>query len=478
MNMGKRFLSVVGVLLAAVFCLTVFAACIFSGGDDETDQSETQENVTYKIMYNDGTETHTVEVAYGDVYYITAIPSKEGYVFDGLYDAEIGGTKYVSSSGNALAPFTDKRNIVLFPHFTAKMHIIAFDYGEAQVNGQREIEVAYGEKLGDLPVPEAENKVFAGWFTQPNKQGRQVSDSYGVLPSMAEFNYTNYTPDGNGTVMLYAGFDWADVTVCFVYDGGKTVEQKVAYGTDVDDLDLKLRKDGVQITGWTLTAGSSEIFKGKIEGDIVLYEAQFSPYIDFDAAGGTLASTTIVANAGDSIALPTPQKNGKIFVCWKDASGNVADYKTMPSESVTLFAMWSVEGKLTRYSNHVITDSGRKNQHKDQIVFTDLFGKSLATLKQEGYTGAKFDISIKISEIDDGYQWWFLSRNDTGTDNVDEGYFEHGRGNKDTQSRWHSVSVETGLDSCREIMYMMYGADGWWGDNWNNEALELKITLY
>lgn len=476
--MGKRFIGVVGILLAAAFCLTAFAACSFfgKGSDDTTDEVQTPKY--YNIIYNDGVETHTVEVSYGDVYYITAIPSKEGYVFDGLYDAEIGGTKYVSSSGNSLAPFTDNRNIVLFPHFTAKRHIVAFDYGDAQVNGQREIEIAYGERLGNLPVPVAENKVFVGWFTQPDKKGRQVSDSYGVLPSMAEFNYTNYGVDENGTVTLYAGFDWADVTVSFVYDGGKTHEIKVAYGTNIDDLDLKLRKNGLQITGWTLTAGSSNVFRGEIKEDSVFYEAEFSPYIDFDAAGGSLSNITIVAKAGESITLPTPVKSGKIFVCWKDASGNVVDYKTMPSESVTLTAVWSVEGKLTRYSNHVISDSGRKNQHKDKIVFTELFGKSLETLRQEGYSRAKFEIKIKISEIDDGYQWWFLSRNDSGTDNVKEGSLEHGSGKKDTSSWWHSISVETGLDSCREIMYMMYGADGWWGDNWNNEALELTITLY
>lgn len=68
-------------------------------------------------------------------YTMPSIPQRTGYTFEGLFDAEVGGTQYVSANGSSVSVFSDKKNMVLFPHFKAKTYSIILDYQEAEVTG-------------------------------------------------------------------------------------------------------------------------------------------------------------------------------------------------------------------------------------------------------------------------------------------------------------------------------------------------------
>ena len=61
----------------------------------------------------------------------------------GLYDAEVGGTQYVSASGASLSPFNDGKNMVLFPQFKAKDYTVILDYQGAPVTGSRQLTASY-----------------------------------------------------------------------------------------------------------------------------------------------------------------------------------------------------------------------------------------------------------------------------------------------------------------------------------------------
>lgn len=477
----KRKAVVVSIIVLLLSLAVLTTGCWFSNGDDQDNTTEVEDETReYRIFYNDGETTQTINVTKGSLYYIPSIPEKEGYTFDGLYDAEVGGTKYVAANGCSLSMFTDSRDVMLFPRFVPNKYIIELDYQGAEVSAEREIVVYYDEEITYLPQVYYQNKVFKGWFTQPGCEGKMVADQNGVLPSMAVFNSENYDLEsGSNRVKLYAGFDLSLVEVTF-FCGNEFRTEKIQYGTKISEISVKFRSGGLQVSAWSLSQVNPEshIFEGEITESIMLYAAKFSPYIDFDPNGGTLENATLVADAGSNISLPVPQKSGSIFVCWKDENGVKYTSKTMPDTSKKLTAMWSASASLNRNSSHNITDSGRKNQYKDVINFSQLFGLSLEQLKAQGYTNVRFSFSLLVSEIDDGFQWWFLSRSAEGTDNIKESSFEHGSGDTVGSSWWHDFTVETTLSSCRETLYLMYGAEGWFGDTWRNEMLKMTITVY
>ena len=117
----------------------------------------------YVIQYTDDSGTYKLTVTDGMPFTLDVVPTKEGYKFIGLFDAEVGGTQYVSASGASLAPFTDGKNMVLFPQFKANDYSVILDYQGAQVPGQREFTVAYGDRLPELPVNlQGAHKTFVG----------------------------------------------------------------------------------------------------------------------------------------------------------------------------------------------------------------------------------------------------------------------------------------------------------------------------
>lgn len=158
------------IALTIAICFTM-TACDLFGGDDEDENIDEPNNTPseYTIQYTDDSGTHTITVKGGDLYALEVIPQRDGYEFLGLFDAQVGGTQYVASNGSALSPFTDKKNIVLFPQFAPKQYTVVLDYGDAAVTGEREFAVNYGEKLPELPKNlSLDHSTFSGWYTEPN----------------------------------------------------------------------------------------------------------------------------------------------------------------------------------------------------------------------------------------------------------------------------------------------------------------------
>ena len=104
-----RFKSIISFLLIFAVIFSLFGC---GGGDNESSATDTE--TVYVIQYADDTGTHTINVKNGELYSLESLPSKTGYEFLGLFDAEVGGTQYVSATGTAVAAFTDNKNIVLY----------------------------------------------------------------------------------------------------------------------------------------------------------------------------------------------------------------------------------------------------------------------------------------------------------------------------------------------------------------------------
>lgn len=329
------------ILIVVLACIMMFSLCACNNtagnGEDETK--------TYTIQYADNSGIHTIEVQSGNLYSITSIPEKKGYDFMGLFDAETDGTQYINSSGISVSAFTGKQNIVLYPQFKAKEYTLVLDYQGAAVTGGRSLTVSYDSVINDLPMNlTIANKDFMGWYTEPNKQGTQVADQYGMIPSKNVIDESVFDlSDPKGYIYLYAGFKGEEFTVTFYPTAnGAPEEVKVEYGTPISQVQIEARVDGNAVISWSKKKNDTnkdEIFNGKVTSEMVLYAAEYAPVIDFDSNGGK-AVNSVIAHEGDTISLSTPVKENYKFVGWQTASGEVVDYKIMPSSSVRLTAKW------------------------------------------------------------------------------------------------------------------------------------------
>lgn len=334
--MKKKLSSVICTFIAMlIMCTALFSGCEF-GGNSDTALSE------YTIQYADDSGTHTITVTYGMSYSLDAVPSRMGYDFLGLYDSETGGTQYVSANGLSLAPFTDKKNLVLFPRYKAKEYTVVLDYQGAEVTGSRQLTVSYGSSLPELPQNlTLEHYEFLGWYTQMNCGGTQIADKYGVLPVVSVLNEQNFDL-GTSNITLYAGFEIEKHTVTFCFEEGMETEQmQITYNTPISKVVPKTKVNGNTVLTWSKTKGG-EVWNGNVTGDMILYAVEYAPVIEFDSNGGSEV-TPLVARAGSAIALPTPTKDLAKFVYWEDMNGNRFNATTMPEQSTSLKAVWQAK---------------------------------------------------------------------------------------------------------------------------------------
>ena len=340
--MKKKVSLILTILLCIVITISGLVACT----DESGYATENVGNKSYVIQYTDDTGTYTIDVKQGSPYSMEVVPTREGYEFLGLFDAEVGGTQYVNSKGSSLSSFSDGKNLVLFPQFKAKEYTLALDYQGAAVTGEREVTVSYGSKIASLPTNVTyENKKFMGWYTEPNREGIQVADQYGVIPTNSIITPDIFDlTDPNGFIRLYAGFQGEMRTITlYISENAVPEEVEIEHGTPVTEVGLDLRVDGNAVISWSLKPNDTEkteIFNGKVTSDMVLYAAEYAPVIDFDSQGGKDVKP-IVARAGSSITLPAAQRENYQFAGWYTTGGSKYTATAMPSDSVKLNAKWT-----------------------------------------------------------------------------------------------------------------------------------------
>lgn len=339
--MSKKIVTVALFLVVIALFSFVFAACDNFGGE-----AVAPVDATYVIQYTDDTGTYSIDVKQGEPYSISAIPTREGYDFLGLFDAEVGGTQYVNAHGASLTPFADNKNLVLFPQFKAKEYRLVLNYQGAPVTGEREIVVSYGSRIESLPTDlTLEHKTFVGWWTEPDRKGLRVADEYGVIPEASFISPRNFDlSDPDGFIRLYAGFQGEMHTVTFYFEDGMAPEEReVEHGTAISSVETDTLVDGNAVLTWSLEPNDEDrsgLFTGRVESDLTLYALEYAPVITFDANGGDEV-TSIITRTGSAIVLPEAVRGGWQFAGWYTADGIKFTETTMPSDSVKLIAKWN-----------------------------------------------------------------------------------------------------------------------------------------
>ncbi|MGN1047017.1 MAG: InlB B-repeat-containing protein [Eubacteriales bacterium] len=257
--------------------------------------------------------------------------TRSGYTFDGWYTAETGGTKI--SSGDAVS-FAENQSF--FAHWKANTYTLYFNAngGECSVPSK---EVTVESTYGALPTPSRLGYAFDGWYTEA-EGGDKISEEIVVSASAPQTLYAHWEAD---TYIVY-----------FNANGGEcSVESKdVTFGATYGSLPTPTHP-GYAFEGWyTEAAGGDKVTEStavSITASQTLY-AHWKPVsytVSFNANGGECSIETKNVTFGGTYGyLPTPTRNGFVFIGWY-TSANAGEKVTSDTictgtENHTLYAHW------------------------------------------------------------------------------------------------------------------------------------------
>ncbi len=297
-------------------------------------------------------------------------PTRTGYSFEGWYTAASGGTKITSSS-----KVTTKSNHTLHAHWTDTQAPTISNTNLSSVTSASAVfSVTATDNVG---VDHVNVKVWHGDYTanKPNaivypaaKSGNVWSATVPLELSDGESWYVYaeaYDSAGNRTDSKIGGLK--QLLLSFDPAGGTSKESERtmiylsmsdsngrAYLAQYGNLPVPV-KNGYTFVGWFNADGnliSSETTVTNKEDHTLTAHWTVNQYtVSFDANGGTVSpankQVTFDSTYGE---LPTPVRNGYIFLNWYTETGERVDNNTKVAslEDHTLYARWVA---VTNYTN-------------------------------------------------------------------------------------------------------------------------------
>ncbi|EAF2973380.1 InlB B-repeat-containing protein [Listeria monocytogenes] len=287
------------------------------------------EPVDYNVTFNiDGNTSEVKTVTEEDLIPEPANPTKQGYTFDGWYDAETGGTKWDFTTGQMPA-----NDLMLYAHFSVNSYQVNFDIDGAVMNEA----VVYDTLLNEPTAPTKQGYTFDAWY-DAETGGNKWDFKTMKMPA--------------NDVTLYAHFTVSSYQVNFDIDGAVTNEA-IVYDTLLNEPATPT-KQGYTFDGWydAETGGNKWDFKTmKIPANDVTLYAHFTInnyQANFDIDGSVTNETITYDTLLNEPTAPT--KQGFLFDGWYDAEvgGTKWDFNTMkmPANDITLYAHFSKETPL------------------------------------------------------------------------------------------------------------------------------------
>ncbi len=414
--MKKRLRLICISIIAVLACVWLTACALSPSAADDTE---------YTIMYATDGGTQTINVKHGDVYSMRELPSKYGYDFAGLFDAQEGGTQYVSGDGVCVTPFYDDKNIVLYVRFAPKKVDIRLHYGKAASTGVTELSGEFDGEIPALPaaltIPDKDYMVFKGWYTSEYGFGTAVAGADGS--ALCKLDRELLSDDFR--LDLYAVFERKKYTVTFKTASGAVIAEKtVEHGANLKALAENVTDRGIPVKNWAWTSGGSNVnFDGlTAESDAEYYVSEY-------------ASTARVT------------------------------YKN--------------------YDETVINTAALKDNYADTVSVKALCGRTVAEFAELGYIKVRFGLTVTISEKDDGYQEVFISKTRVGSSGGSysdclwyEKNIEHSPGKKDTSLRDYTFTTgEFDVSAIPETLYVLYSAHGSGGNGWYRHRIVFDMDF-
>jgi uncharacterized repeat protein (TIGR02543 family) len=266
---------------------------------------------------------------------------KTGYTFAGWNTAANGtGTSFAPGANFAMPG----NNVTLYAQWTPNTYTVTYDPQGGVVGTNTQVKL-FGSTYGKgsdgitadpLPTPTRGGYSFAGWYTQANGAGSQVTNS------------TTVTMTSNHT--LYAKWTINQYTVSFDVDGGNAVTpQTVNHGAKATQP-ADPAKTGYTFAGWftdNTYATGFDFNNTVITGNTVIYAKwvinQYT--VSFDSNGGS-AVTPVTTNYNTTITAPTPPtRTGYTFGGWFKEAGLTTAWNFTTdkvTQNTMLYAKWTI----------------------------------------------------------------------------------------------------------------------------------------
>lgn len=112
--------------------------------------------------------TASVTATYGQAMpKVTDLPTREGYTFNGYFDAASGGTQYYKADGTSARTWNKTDNTTLYAQWTGKTYTVTLDNQGATTAGATSVTATYNAAMPSIAnnLPKKTGHAFKGYFT-------------------------------------------------------------------------------------------------------------------------------------------------------------------------------------------------------------------------------------------------------------------------------------------------------------------------
>jgi uncharacterized repeat protein (TIGR02543 family) len=167
---------------------------------------------------------------------------RDGYDFDGYYDAAVGGAQYYTSTMASARTWNKAQGGELFARWIAQTYTVTLDR-QGATNGTTSVTVTYYQAMPSATAPSRTGYTFGGYFTEENGAGLQYYTNNMVSVRI----YSNTTG-----ITLYAKWTADTNTVSFNANNGTGAPSAVTatYDSAMPTISTKPTRTGYIFNGF------------------------------------------------------------------------------------------------------------------------------------------------------------------------------------------------------------------------------------
>ena len=306
--------------------------------------TDNNSKIVMSFVTNGGTTIEPIIAAAGTTITAPAVPTREGYTFEGWY-----GDVTLKTKVDTLPTSMLDSNITYYAKWTPVEYTITYSGVEGLSVSNP---AAYTIETPDFTLtnPTKPGYAFKGW---------QVGDSESAVVQTVEIKKGT-----TGDMTFTAIFEQETYAITYVEcaEGAKTYKMG-----DTVTLPVPADRKGYTFMGWTLNIDGRTMVQDKSEttlpthlyGDMTVTGIWLAndQTLTFNANGGTFSAKfggketyAVTAKTDSKFKLPdAPTRPGYTFQGWfMEANGTTAfDAAVMPSADTTIYAKWAVDAQLT-----------------------------------------------------------------------------------------------------------------------------------
>jgi len=179
------------IVLIATFLICFISIFAFSGCSNK---------LSVEFDTNGGSIIETVKLEKGDKIEKPEDPTKDGYIFDGWYISN----EYIDENKWNFIGYSVSESMTLYAKWTPLSNIsVSFNLCGGKGTATQKTNLTFDTSYGELPTNITKTGYkFAGWFTEENGNGEEITASSQIRISTAHTLYANWNEvfeSGNGT---------------------------------------------------------------------------------------------------------------------------------------------------------------------------------------------------------------------------------------------------------------------------------------